>query len=443
MDSQQAYLDGRADVGGLLYENYMGKVKPHLKIMDPLLTLFKDVGDGGYQVSGKKLVLAAKVRRSGGAMGSPGHLPNHQYAPPVTIETTPGRFYRRGAIDNFMEALSTGAGSYDNLFSDINEQVWESFEEMQIRHLHGSSTGTVCLVDARGATAAGVGATSITVKDGYGYTGQPALSHIEVGMWVAALDASNAYAVLGAAVISDIDFATNTITFASAIDDGTTNVAAGDPIVFSTTPNTTDSHFQTERGHAKLGLLDHIDPKGSNASYLTLSEDEYPRWKPLRRNIGGVAITEVEFMKFTRELQAKSNSPVTPGTHTMSTQGGIVMALAADISGSAQLNLPKGKTLEGGWETVRVGGHDFLESPYHIFDTIYAHHMEDYKSVDLDGDPRTWTGDGSQFQRIADFDGKEWYVVHYGQDFAERRNRLGALTGIANADANRYVSYPS
>lgn len=439
MDSQRDYLEGRADVGGLFYENYMGKIKPHYKIMDPLLTLFHDVGDGGYTLTGKKLVLAARFRRRGGWMGTPGDLPNHQYAPPVNFETTPGRFYIRGAIDNFMEAVSAGKGSYKNLFADINEEIWEAVEEGQIRHLHGSSSGTVCLVNSR------VSATQITVKDGYGYPGQPPLLHLEGGniMWVCVLDASSAFAVLGAAYIADIDYATNTVTFASDIDDGVTMVAANDPVVFCTTPNTSDNHFQHERGRAKLGLLDHIDPRQVNTSYLTLAEADNPRFKPLRLDHGAAAITELAFMKFTKQLQAQSNSPVTPSTHTMSTQSGIVMGLAEDITGNATLNLPKGKVLEGGWETVRVGGHDFLESGYHIHDAIYAHHMEDYRSVDLDGDPRVWAGDGSQFQRISDFDGREWFVRHYGQDFAERRNRLGVTYNIANPDATKYVPYPT
>lgn len=439
MDSQKAYLEGRNDVGGLLYENYMGKIKPHFKIMDPLLTLFQDqTSDGGYSLTGKKLVLTARFKRRGGWMGTAGELPNHQYAPSTNFETTPGRFYIRGAIDNFMEAISEGAGSKKNLFTDINDEIWEAVEEGQIRHLHGSSDGIVCLVDTR------VNQTTITVKDGLGYPGQPPLTYLEDGnvMWVCVLDATDNFAtVLGAAYIATITPSTNTVQFASNIDNGVTLVAAGDAVVFCTTPVTSDGHFQHEYGRAKLGFLDHIDPRSQNTSYLTLPEATNLRFKPLRVNHAGAAITELAFMQFTKELAAKSNSPVTPDTHTMSTQGGIIMALAADITGNATLNLPKGKDLDGGWGTVRVGGHDFVDTPHHIFDSIYAHHMDDYRSVDLDGDPRVWAGDGSQFQRIADFDGREWFVRHYGQDFAERRNRLGALFNIANADKLRYVNY--
>lgn len=442
MDSQQNYIQGRADVGGLLYENYTGKIKPHFSIMDPLLTLFKTVGDKGYQLTGKKLVLAHRFRRRSGWLGTAGELPNNQYAAPVQTETTPGRFYIRGAIDNFMEAVSNGAGSYGNLFEELNTEIWEAVEEGQIRHLHGSSAGTLCLIASR------TSATKVTVKDGLGYTGQPPLEYLEDGnvMWVCVLDASNAYAPLGAAFIQTIDWTggTNQITFASAIDNGTTTVAAGDPVVMCTTPVLTDSHFQHERGRAKLGFLDHIDPRSANSSYLTLVEADNPRYRPTRVNNAGAAITELGFMKFTRELAAKSHKPVTPDTHTMSTQPGIVMALAEDISGNAQLNLPKGKELDGGWTTVRVGGHDFIESERHLWDTIYAHPMDEYARIDLDGDPRAWAGDGNQFKRLADFDGREWFIRHYGQDIvAGQRNRIGALWNIANADKLRYVGYPT
>lgn len=438
MDSQRGYINDRTDIGDLLHENYMGKIKPHFKIMDPLLTLFKTVGNGGYTLTGKKLVLKIQTKRRGGAMGTDGTLPNHQYAGPTQLETTPGRFYVRGAIDNFMEAVSDGPGSSENLLTDINRQIWDAFEEMQIRHLHGSSAATVCVVDVR------TSATVVSVKDGHGYVGQDPTQFIETGnvMWLAALDASAAFAVLGAAYVSDVDYDTKVLTFASSIE-GAGTIATGDLLVMSTTPVTTDDHFLTERGRAKLGFLDHIDPLEANTSYLTIAEADEPRFKPYRVDHGGVAITELAFMKFVKQLGASSTSPVNPSTHTMSTHPGIVMALAEDIMGNATLNLPKGKVLEGGWETVRIGGHDFLETGYHIWDAIYAHPMDDYRSVDLDGEARVWQGDGNQFSRISDFDGKEWFVRHYGQDFVERRNRIGVMHSIANADASLYSNSPS
>ena len=42
--------------------------------------------------------------------------------------------------------------------------------------------------------------------------------------------------------------------------------------------------------------------------------------------------------------------------------------------------------------------------------------------------------DGSMYSRLADFDGKEGYVRDYCNSFSPRRNRHGALTGIAHSN---------
>jgi hypothetical protein len=434
--SQTGYIQGRAELGQLLYENFKQGVKPWFGLMDPLAALFDEIGPGEFEsITGGKLVFARDTRRAGGAMGTSGWLPASQYVDPIRLETVPARMYVRRAIDNFIAAVASGKGSFEDYVGRINRQMWDAFEEMERRHVHGSSTGTVCEIAAR------TSATVITVKNGYGYPGQPPLGHLEAGMWVAVLDASNAFAVLGAAKIARIDTATNTITFATPIDNGTTMVAAGDPVVFSTTPNVSADYFETERGKAKLGLLDIIDPRAQNASYLTVNEADEPRVKPLRRQ--STDFGELEFLKFIRELSAKSTSPVTPTTHTMSTQPGVVLELAQRLIATTQFNAPKGgKTLKGGWETVQIAGHDFIESPYHLWDVIYAHCMEDYHDVDLDGEPAVWAGDGSEFQRLSDYDGKEWFVKHYSQRFASRRNRLGALVGVPNPEATRYTDVP-
>ena len=54
--------------------------------------------------------------------------------------------------------------------------------------------------------------------------------------------------------------------------------------------------------------------------------------------------------------------------------------------------------------------------------------------VNLGGDADFWGGDGSQWSRIADFDGKEAYVVDYLNFFSPSRGAHGALTGITTPD---------
>ena len=437
LGSQQGFVQGRTGVGALLQENFAKGIVPWFGLQDPMAALFKRIGPGRYTITGKKLVITADARRRGGAMATSGYLPSNQEVAPVQLETTPARRYVRSAVDNFIEALTQGPGAAEDYLARKNRQHLEAFEEMETRHIHGSSTATVCEVDVR------TSATVVSVRNGYGYAGQDPLAHLEEGMWVTALGAAASFAVRGAAVIQSINYTTRTITFATAIDNGTAVVAAGDPLVFSTTPNVSADFFETERAKAPLGALDIADPKAQNASYLGLSEASNPRLKPLRRT--STAFDDMEFTRFVRELAAKSTSAVTPQSHTMSTQGGIIVALAEAITaaGATQFQQEKGKVLEGGWETVRVLGHDFIESPNHIFDTIFAWPMEDLYRVHLGAEFQNVAEDGSLYARLPDYDGKEWYGRDYMQQFADRRNRIGSLTGIPNANASRYTSTPA
>lgn len=437
MADQTAFVQGRTGVGALLQENFAKGIVKWFGLQDPLAALFRKASGSKYKLSGKKLVITAESQFAGGAMATSGWLPAHQEVAPITLETTPARRYVRSAVDNFIAALTKGPGAAEDYMARLNRQHLERFEEMERRHTHGSSTGTVCTVSSR------TSATVIVVKDGYGYVGQPPLAHLRKGMWVTSLDASNSFAVLKAAVISSINFTTNTITFATAIDDGTTVVVAGDPLVFSTTPTTTETWFETERGKAPLGVLDIADPKAANSSYLGVVEADEPLVKPLRRT--STSFDDMEFKRFVLELESKSTSPVTPDTHTMSTQGGIVVALAEALTaaGNAQFVQEKGKTLMGGWKTVKVAGHDFIESPYHIFDTIFAWPMEDLHRVHLGPEFEDEDSDGSVYSRLPNYDGREWYGKDYMQMFADRRNRIGALTAIPNTNATRYTNTPT
>jgi hypothetical protein len=435
--SQQANLGTRTSVGVLLQENFAKGVVPWFGLMDPVAALFKRRANGDrYKVSGKKLVITVEANYAGGAMATGGQLPDHQEVAPITVETTPARRYVRSAIDNFMQALTEGPGAAENYLKRLTRQHLERFQVMERRHVHGSSTGTLCAVSSR------TSATVVVAKNGYGYTGQPPLSYLEPGMLVASLDSSADFAVLAVAKIASINYSTNAITFATTIE-GAGTIAADDLLVVASTADTAADHFVTERGKAPLGLLDIIDPKAANASHLGVTEASYQRWKPTRR--AASSFGDMEFVAFTRELAAKSTSPVTPSSHTMTTQPGIVIALAEAMTSSsnAQFVFEKGKDLPGGYKTVRVAGHDFVESGDHIYDTIYALCMEDLHRCHLGPEFHDAAEDGSMYSRVADWDAKEWYGRDYMQQFADRRNRCGAYHTITNTNAARYTNTPA
>lgn len=430
------YIQSTSDIGHLVYENFKGRVKPWLDVIDAMAALFGTLGPGEYSMQGKKLVFAADDKYAGMAMSTAGYLPGSQYVDPITLETTPARTYVRRIVDNFTVARASGEATFENFMTRIMRQMWEAFERATIRHIHGSSTATVCTVSSR------TSGTVFVVKDGYGYTGASPGQFLEIGMWLALLDASVSYGVLGVAKISAIDHATSqstaTITFLATIDAGALG-AAGDPFVFCTSTSSSDTWFQTERSNAPLGLQDLLDPGNANTSYLGVTESGSPRIEPIRRVSADWG--EVEFMEFVAEIESKSNSEVTPDSHVFTLHPGILIELAKTLIPYTQI-MGKGQDLEGGWSTVRIAGHDFVKTSYHIQNVVYAICKEDAHVCDLDGQAAIWDGDGSQFRRLADYDGKEWFARHYGQRFFSRRNRSGCLTGVTNPNYQKYSAIP-
>lgn len=434
-----SYTQTVADLSALLQDNYKGRVKPWLDVIIPVAALFQRLGPGEYSLEGKKLIFAGDSRYAGMAMATDGHLPGSQYAEAVQLNTTPARTYVRRMVDNFTVAAGAGEAAFENFMDRIMRQMWESFERMTARHIHGSSAATVCRVKTR------TSATVVVVHQANGYTAtagwDPSL-YTEEGMWLASLDSSAGFAVLAVArlltIVRSSIVPEATFTFATTIE-GAGTIAVDDLLVFATSTVTTDNWFVTERNRAPLGLLDIVDPLNTLSSYLGVTETDHPRINPIRAVSADWG--EVEFMEYVTEILSRSNAPVTPDTHTFTLHPGVKIELAKTLTPFTRIE-GKGKELDGGWTAVRIAGHDFVEDPYHIPDVCYGLCTEDLFVVDLDGDPRIWEGDGSQFRRIANYDGKEWFARHYLQRFACRRNRLGALTAIPNPKGQRFVPVP-
>lgn len=443
--TETAYLNRVADVESLLQENYKGEVVPYLDIISPVHALFEPLDPGEYSLEGRVLTFAGDYTYAGGAMYTQGHLPASQYVDPVLLQTIAARCYVRRMVDNFIVARGTGEATFEDFMTRIMRQMWEAFERTGVRSVHGSSRGILNMV--MGGTP-----DEPIVHNGYGYEPVPGAGggpeptmFIEPGMWVAALNPADSFAVRGVATVMDLDRhndGTATLRLVNR-DPGLTGIpglTTGDVLTFATSDNVADDWFEVEYGLAILGLLDLIDPQAEATAYLGAEVSYYPRLNPIR--VESADWGEVEFMEFTEEIASRSNSPVTPETHTFTCQPGVKIELAKTLIPFTRIE-QKGKELEGGWTAVRIAMQDFITDPYHIPDVLYAISMEDAYNVPLDGDPRIWEGDGSQFQRLINFDGKQWWARYYSQRFLNRRNRCGALTNIANPNQYRFVPVPA
>ncbi|MCK5316320.1 MAG: hypothetical protein KAJ55_00320 [Anaerolineales bacterium] len=425
-----------ADISTVVHENYVNEVKPMVDLNDPVSALFTKIGPGGYTLIGEKLQFALDDSYAGGFMGTDGYLPDHQQAEPVEAFTTPARLYIRRAVDNFTRAFAVKPGAYEDFFARINKQMLDAVKRGTAYHIHGSTNATVCTFVSR------TSATVLVVEAGFGHASQAALQFVEPGMYMALLDANSAYATIGAAEVLSIVWNTSattaTITFAADIDTSTVG-ADGDPLVFASSSDTTATNYIVERGKAPLGLIDFIDPDATATSLLGLSEATAPRWTP--SNQASADFGHVEMMEFMEFIAARSTSEVSTETHVFTMQNGVKIELAKDLL-PFQQQTGLGRTLQGGWNAVKVGDFDVVTSNYHLWDVVYCLCPMDIHVVDLDGEPSVWSGDGSPYNRLADYDGIEWFLKHYVQRFPSRRNRMGALTGVTNPNKQNYSAHP-
>jgi hypothetical protein len=429
--SQIANIDTNAAASTLFHEIFVDEIKPHINFLSPMAGIYAEAPSGKYRLTGKKVVWYADVHAPPRGMATDGHLPDHQSNEGITLETTPARAYLRKAVDNFHEARGSGEGVFLNYLAKQKEDALKGWERMTAEHVHGGSNGT------RAKVASVTSTTKVVLKDGYGHAGTNPVMHFDKGQIIAILDVSNAFAVLGAAKITDVDYGAKEITYSPAI----AGAAANDVIVSATTTDTTASYFRTERGYAPLGVRDIIDPDGNSTTYLGKSETTYPRLKPFRMD--STDWTEEEFVRFRTGLRTHGQSPVTKTSHVFSCQEGPVHELAKTLIGYRQAPM-SGVKLTGGWENemVEVAGHGFLIDDYHTHDEVLAHALDDLYAADLGGKENTFADDGSPYQRLPDYDGKEWYMRHYFQRFADRRNRLGALRGVPNPYADAFAPVP-
>ncbi len=438
LGSQVSKVQAITDLTGLVHEVYAGRVKPNIDIESPASQLFQRMGRGQYRLDGEKLVFSTQLTYSGGAMGTDGKLPDHQYRDPVEGEATPGRFYVRRAIDNFIEQRAQmGPGSFGDLGGRLFDQMWEAFRRHQIRCAIGASDGVVNKCSSRTSS------TVFVVKDGYGFAGTDPLMHLEPGMIIAWIDVSAGNAVGGAGKIASINYATNTVTMDSAATwEPSAQLAANDLIVFATTNNTTTDYFATEFNRQRNGIGTIVDPAAALTSVFNISQTANPRWKPFRQ--ASASFDHIEVTEHFRKLRAKSTAPVTRQSHTCLASGAVIAELARTLVGfQQQQNL--GRTFRGGYQAVEIAGKDFVEDDYFYHNVLVTLCHETCWNIDLGGEADYFAEDGSQFSRLADFDGKEWFVREYGNYVSDRRNRHGALTGIAlpNVTAADFTPTPN
>ena len=205
-------------------------------------------------------------------------------------------------------------------------------------------------------------------------------------------------------------------------------LAANDLIYFATTGNISTDYFTAEKGLAPNGLGTIVDPAAASSSVFSIAEGTYQRWKPFRK--ASSTFDHLEVAEHWLQLAAKRGFGVTPDTDVCVTFPACVAQLARSLFGFQQQAYTGGQ-LKGGYTGITINGISILEDHYFYHNVFMTLNKESLYRINLGGDADYWGEDGSMWSRLADYDGKEAYVVDYLNCFCNNRGANGALTGIS------------
>jgi len=79
---------------------------------------------------------------------------------------------------------------------------------------------------------------------------------------------------------------------------------------------------------------------------------------------------------------------------------------------------------------LMVSGIPVYVDGFFYHDVFWTVCIDKLYRINLGEDADFWAEDGSMWQRIADYDGKDAFVVDYIQTFSNHRGAMGALTAI-------------
>ena len=422
LGSQQANVELMTALTGLTHDIFIGRVVNNVRRESPTAMLFQDAQPGEYRLEGQNMTFACDLRYKTGALATDGKIPDHVPLDAVQGQVTPVRRYQRIALDNLVEKLASGPGAFDDLSDRIFDLLWDAWASMEIRHSIGASSGLLGVCDSRTSS------TVFIIKDAYGNVGTNPLINISENSILAWYDLTATAAFDGAGKVNSINYTTRAITMDSATTwEPADTLAPGDEIYFSTTNNIATDYFSGERNLAPNGLGTIVDPTASATTVFNIAEGTFGRWKPFRKT--SVTFDHLELTEHWLQLAAKRGFGVTPATDVVVAFPSEVAQLARSLMGFQQ-QAYAGTDLKGGYNTVTISGIPIVEDHFFYHDVAMTLSKEYLYRVNLGGDADFWGEDGSMWSRIADFDGKEAYVVDYHNCFSTHRGAHGALTGV-------------
>ena len=435
--SQINTIEALSDISNLVRDVFVEGVKPLVIRSSPTSSLFQELDPGSFRLEGSAVKFAVDLEDKMGGLATSGHIPDYVGLDAVEGQLTPVRRYDRIAIDNHVELRAMGPGAYENLIDRIYNHLYAGWERMETRHAVGPSSGLIGVVESRDSS------TAFVIKDAFGNTDSNPTQFLSPGAPIAWWDLTATAAFDGAARIASIDHSTRTVTVDSAATwEPGDNLAPGDLMCRATTNNISADHFEAERNLAPNGVGTILDPAGAVSTVFGIIEGNYPRWKPYRK--ASSTFDHLEVSDHWAQLQVHRGFDVTPETDVSICHPSALRQLGRSMMGYQQQQYTGG-TLAGGYRGITIDGIG-ITSDTHFYHNVFATFYRDcLHRVHLGGPMDFYQGDGSQWSRIADFDGREAWVFDYMNYVCTNRGANGALTGIVTPDVTPgdYLNVPN
>lgn len=425
-----------SDISGVLKNVYSGFREKLFPISTPLLANVKKGKAGGprnLRWGGNGVYFdTVQTRPVGMTASQTGYLPPHAQATEVQGNLPIKRLYVTRQIDGLaINGTSTKEAAFVSLAKKVLEEAKDAASLGMQEILHGDGNAIKGVISSR------TSATVVVVTSPFGVTGagQGGLL-LDVGQYVAVLDASSSYAVIGRATISAVSNSGDnaTVTFA-ATPEGTT-MAAGDVLVAATASDTSYQSFPN-------GLINISNRGGSYASLHGITQATYARWDSTRLVAGtdtpSTTPTEMDVWDLMTKVAAKSgkDAKMSPNEFLLLTTPGVEKALAESFLGQRRFSGDAAMNIKGGFRAINICGLPLVSDGYCPAGTLYLVHLPSLVWVDAKDWGQVQYESAGAWRFIS---GQDAFEINWGAYLnfgCIQRNAVGLITGYT--DTARYT----
>jgi hypothetical protein len=259
---------------------------------------------------------------------------------------------------------------------------------------------------------------------------------LDKNMYIAVLDATDSWAVLGRATISNVANSGDSATL--TLDTAISSMAAGDAIVAATEADTSYNNYPN-------GLLNLLNRGGSydDLHGINAATAGQARWNTSRLVAGtdtadAAQPSEMDVWELAQIVAGKSgkDAKTNPGQFLLQTTPGVQKKLAESFLGQRKLTPQDFRPIRGGFKAIDVFGLPLLADFWNPAGTIYMIHLPSIAWVDRQDWVKLAYEGAGPFRWI---DGRDAYEVTFGSYWNTAvLNRIthGMITGYV--DTVRY-----